>query len=134
MKKQSDKEAKDVSAQDKNVQDRRTSPRMSYEGKIRTRVTEINLDTAAEFQRDLECQALDACAMGVQFSTDLMLNTGVILDLTVENPKTQQTYQLTGEVRWVSGGRGGKEYLVGMQLFKWLETDINEWQQQFEAA
>jgi len=79
-------------------------------------------DSSAEVIR---CEAVDISANGMQVLVDTPLIAGGIHTLIVEIYRSEATFRLTSEVKWVEESKDG--YLMGLALFDSEGTEIVDW-------
>ena len=77
----------------------------------------------------LTCEAVDVSAHGIQFSTNVELTAGTVLNITIGIGEPFAMYLLRGEVRWVRAAED--EYLMGVLLQSAEDTDLDRWLDNF---
>lgn len=77
----------------------------------------------------LECEAIDFSAHGMQFSTNSVLSTGALVNVSIGVGEPFSMYTLRAEVRWVRPKDDG--YYLGVMLVPADDTDLERWVENF---
>lgn len=79
----------------------------------------------------LECEAIDFSAHGMQFSTNSVLSTGSLVNVSIGIGEPFSMYVLRAQVRWLRPKDGA--YYMGVMLLAEDGTDLEQWVENFST-
>jgi hypothetical protein len=75
----------------------------------------------------LECEVLDVSYGGFRVCIEQEVTVDAILSVCAELPSVEEPFYLAAQVKWCRLNDEGEGWLVGFQLLKSSDTDIESW-------